>query len=32
VEKRAWFNDFLTGKLSRSRLRVYQEPVVLLDE
>lgn len=32
VEKRAWFDDFLAGKLSRSRLRVYQEPVVLLDE
>lgn len=32
AEKRAWFNDFLSGKLSRSRLRVYQEPVVLLDE
>ncbi len=30
--KRAWFNDFLGGKLSRSRLRYYQEPVVLLDE
>jgi phosphoglycerate dehydrogenase-like enzyme len=32
AEKRAWFNEFLAGKLSRSRLRVYQEPVVLLDE
>lgn len=32
VEKRAWFDQFLSGKLSRSRLRVYQEPVVLLDE
>ena len=32
AEKRAWFNDFLGGKLSRSRLRYYQEPVVLLDE
>ncbi|WP_374688655.1 NAD(P)-dependent oxidoreductase, partial [Promineifilum sp.] len=32
AEKRAWFNDFLAGKLARSRLRVYQEPVVLLDE
>ena len=31
-EKRAWFNEFLSGKLSRSRLRYYQEPVVLLDE
>ena len=32
ADKRAWFNEFLAGKLSRSRLRVYQEPVVLLDE
>jgi hypothetical protein len=32
AEKRAWFNEFLVGKLSRSRLRYYQEPVVLLDE
>ena len=32
ADKRAWFNDFLAGKLSRSRLRYYQEPVVLLDE
>ena len=32
AEKRAWFNDFLGGKLARSRLRYYQEPVVLLDE
>jgi len=32
AEKRAWFNEFLGGKLSRSRLRYYQEPVVLLDE
>lgn len=32
AEKRAWFNQFLAGKLSRSRLRVYQEPVILLDE
>lgn len=30
--KRAWFNDFLADKLARSRLRYYQEPVVLLDE
>lgn len=30
--KRAWFNDFLAEKLARSRLRYYQEPVVLLDE
>ncbi len=32
VQKRAWFDEFLAGKLSRSRLRYYQEPVVLLDE
>lgn len=32
AEKRAWFNEFLAGKLSRSRFRVYQEPVILLDE
>lgn len=32
AEKRAWFDNFLSSKLSRSRLRVYQEPVVLLDE
>lgn len=30
--KRAWFNDFLAQKLARSRLRYYQEPVILLDE
>jgi D-3-phosphoglycerate dehydrogenase len=30
--KRAWFNRFLEDKLARSRLRFYQEPVVLLDE
>ncbi len=30
--KRAWFNEFLQGKLAHSRLRYYQEPVVLLDE
>lgn len=30
--KRAWFNDFLARKLARSRLRYYQEPVILLDE
>jgi predicted dinucleotide-binding enzyme len=30
--KRAWFNTFLEDKLARSRLRYYQEPVVLLDE
>ena len=32
AEKRAWFNEFLAGKMSRSRFRAYQEPVVLLDE
>jgi phosphoglycerate dehydrogenase-like enzyme len=32
AEKRAWFNQFLEEKLSRSRLRYYQEPVILLDE
>ncbi len=30
--KRAWFNSFLEEKLARSRLRYYQEPVILLDE
>lgn len=30
--KRSWFNQFLTEKLARSRLRYYQEPVILLDE
>lgn len=30
--KRAWFNDFLSEKLRHSRLRFYQESVVLLDE
>lgn len=30
--KRAWLNQFLEEKLARSRLRYYQEPVVLLDE
>lgn len=32
VTKRAWFNQFLAEKLARSRLRYYQEPVILLDE
>lgn len=32
AEKRAWFNQFLAEKLARSRLRYYQEPVILLDE
>ena len=31
-DKRAWFNQFLADKLARSRLRYYQEPVILLDE
>ncbi|MCP4426420.1 MAG: hypothetical protein GY803_18155, partial [Chloroflexi bacterium] len=30
--KRAWFNQFLEEKLARSRMRYYQEPVILLDE
>jgi threonine dehydratase len=30
--KRQWFNQVLEDKLARSRLRYYQEPVVLLDE
>jgi D-3-phosphoglycerate dehydrogenase len=30
--KRAWFSRFLADKIARSRLRFYQEPVVLLDE
>ncbi len=30
--KRAWLNQFLADKLARSRLRYYQEPVILLDE
>ncbi len=30
--KRAWFNQFLDEKLARSRMRYYQEPVILLDE
>lgn len=30
--KRAWLNQFLEEKLARSRLRYYQEPVILLDE
>jgi hypothetical protein len=30
--KRAWLNRFLEDKLARSRMRFYQEPVVLLDE
>jgi phosphoglycerate dehydrogenase-like enzyme len=30
--KRSWFNAFLEEKLARSRMRYYQEPVILLDE
>jgi len=30
--KRTWLNQFLGEKLARSRLRYYQEPVILLDE
>jgi hypothetical protein len=30
--KRAWFNRFLQEKMARSRLRYYEEPVLLLDE
>lgn len=32
ADKRTWFNTFLSDRLSHSRLRYYQEPVVLLDE
>jgi hypothetical protein len=32
ADKRAWFNAFLSQRLSQSRLRYYQEPVILLDE
>jgi threonine dehydratase len=32
ADKRAWFNAFLSERLSQSRLRYYQEPVILLDE
>lgn len=32
VAKRAWFNQFLEEKLAHSKVRYYQEPVVLLDE
>jgi len=32
AQKRAWFAQFLADKLTRSRLRYYQEPVILLDE
>lgn len=30
--KRAWLDHYLEEKLARSRLRYYQEPVILLDE
>lgn len=30
--KRSWFNRFLQEKLAVSRLRYYEEPVILLDE
>lgn len=30
--KQRWFHDFLEHKLAQSRLRYYQEPVILLDE
>ncbi|MFW6068774.1 MAG: NAD(P)-dependent oxidoreductase [Chloroflexota bacterium] len=32
IAKRAWLNQYLADKLARSRLRYYQEPVILLDE
>lgn len=32
ADKRAWFERFLEQKLAHSRLRYYQEPVILLDE
>ncbi|MEJ2751431.1 MAG: hypothetical protein P8169_01910, partial [Chloroflexota bacterium] len=31
-EKHAWFDEFLSEKMRQSRLRFYEEPVVLLDE
>ena len=31
-EKRAWFDEFLAEKMQHSRLRFYEEPVILLDE
>ncbi len=30
--KRAWFDAFISNRLAQSRLRYYQEPVILLDE
>ncbi len=32
ASKRAWFEQFLADKLARSKLRYYQEPVILLDD
>jgi len=32
ADKQRWFHDFLERKLAQSRLRYYQEPVILLDE
>jgi threonine dehydratase len=32
ADKQAWLNRFLEDKLARSRMRYYQEPVILLDE
>lgn len=29
--KRAWLNTYLADKLARSRIRYYQEPVILID-
>ncbi len=31
-DKRAWFEAFIASRLAKSRLRYYQEPVILLDE
>jgi hypothetical protein len=31
-DKHAWFDEFLSEKMRQSRLRFYEEPVVLLDE
>jgi threonine dehydratase len=31
-EKRSWFDEFLAEKMAHSRLRFYEEPVVLMDE
>ena len=32
ADKQRWFHGFLEHKLAQSRLRYYQEPVILLDE